>query len=223
MALIAEDLLLLLLDEDSGKVGATDNAEVALGGAVLAELAILGAVTVEERTSRWRAPKVKATGWVPEDRVLVDALDVVGEKERAAQDLVGRLGKGLVTTLADRMAERGLLERHETRLLGMLPRTRWPAADSTHEAEVRRSLAAVLVQGATPDDRTGALVAVLAAIDRAHKVVDHDGMSRRDVKKRAKEVAEGEWAANAIRDAIQATNTAVAAVVAGAAVAGSGS
>ena len=54
MALIAEDLLLLLLDEESGKVAGSDTAEVALGGAVLAELAILGAVTVEERTSAGR-------------------------------------------------------------------------------------------------------------------------------------------------------------------------
>jgi hypothetical protein len=225
VTLIAEDLLLLLLDEKSGKVTASDSADVALGGAVLAELAILGAVTVEERTSRWKAPKVTVTGPVPEDRVLADAVAIVAEKERSAQDLVGRLGKGLVQTLGDRMADRGILERRQSRLLGMLPRTRWPAADSSHEAAVRQSLTSVLVQGTTPDPRTGALVAVLSAIDRAHKVVDHDGLSRRDVKKRAKEVAEGEWAAKGVRDAIKATNAAVLAVVAAgatAAAAGSG-
>ena len=216
MNLIAEDLLLLLLDEDKGSVSlsVSDSAETALGGAVLAELAIIGAVTVEERTSRWKAPKVTVTGPVPEDRVLADACDVVGEKERSAQDLVDRLGKGLVKTLGDRMADRGILERRQTRLLGLIPRTRWPVVDKSHEEEVRRALTAVLVQGATPDDRTGALVALLAAIDRAHKVVDHDGMSRRDVKKRAKEVADGEWAAKAVRDAVQAAYAAVGAVVA---------
>jgi len=220
--LVAEDLLLLLLDEESGKVAGSDSAEVALGGAVLAELAILGAVTVEERTSRWKAPKVAVTGPVPGDRVLADAVEVVAEKERSAQDLVGRLGKGLVQTLGDRMADRGILERRQSRLLGMLPRTRWPATDSSHEVEVRSSLTSVLVQGTTPDERTGALVAVLSAIDRAHKVVDHDGLSRREVKHRAKEVAEGAWAAKGVRDAIQATNAAVLALVAaGAAAAGS--
>ena len=66
MALIAEDLLLLLLDEESGKVAASDSAEVALGGAVLAELAILGAVTVDERTSRFRSPEgARSTGQRP--------------------------------------------------------------------------------------------------------------------------------------------------------------
>ena len=223
MALIAEDLLLLLLDEESGKVTASDSAAVALGGAVLAELAILGAVTVEERTSRWKAPKVTVSGPAPEDRVLADALDVVAEKERSAQDLVQRFGKGLVQTLGDRMADRGIVERRQTRLLGMLPRTRWPAAHSSHEQALRRSLTSVLVQGTTPDARTGALVAVLSAIDRAHKVVDHDGLSRREVKKRAKEVADGDWAATGVRNAIRATNAAVvAAVAAAAAAAGAG-
>jgi hypothetical protein len=215
--LIAEDLLLLLLDDESGKVAPSDSAEPALGGAVLAELAILGAVTIDERTSRFWSPKVRVTGSAPDDRVLADAVQVVSEKERTAQDLVARLGKGLVKTLGDRLADRGILERRESRLLGMLPRTRWPAADSTHEAAVRQALTSVLVQGTTPDARTGALVAVLSAIDRTHKVVDHDGLSRREVKKRAKEVTEGAWAATAVRDSIQATHAAVLAAVTAAA------
>ena len=110
------------------------------------------------------------------------------------------------------MAERGILERKESRLFGLLPRTRWPAVDRTHEQEVRRTLESVLVQYTTPDDRTGVLVAVLAAIDKAHKVVH--GLSNREVKKRAKEVADGDWAAKAVKDAIAETYTAIAAVVA---------
>jgi hypothetical protein len=217
VSLIAEDLLLLLLDDESGKVSAFDSAGLALGGAVLAELAILGAVEVDERTSRFRSPRVRATGPAPEDRVLADAWDVVAEKERPAQTLVERLGRGLVKTLGDRMAERGILERRESKVLGLLPRTRWPAADTSHELEVRQALTSVLVQGTTPDPRTGALVAILAATDRAHKVVDRDGRSRREVKARAKEVADGAWAAAAVRHAIQATSVAVTAAVAAAA------
>ena len=138
------------------------------------------------------------TGPPPEDRVLADALDIVAEKERAPQDLVNRLGKGLIATLGDRMAERGILERQESRLFGLLPRTRWPAVDMHPRAGGARTLTSVLVQCTTPDDRTGALVAVLVAIDKAHKVVDH-GLSNREVKKRAKEVADGDWAAKAVK------------------------
>jgi hypothetical protein len=220
--LIAEDLLLLLLDDESGKVSPSDRAELALGGAVLAELAMSGAVEIDETTSRWRSPKVRVTGQVPLDRVLADAADVVAEKDRHAQDLVARLGKGLVDTLGARLSDQGVLERRQDRMLGVLPRIRWPVADTTRKDALAGQLGSVLVQGTTPDARTGALVAVLVAIDRAHQVVDRGGLSKREVKQRATVVAEGEWAASAVRRAVKATGTAVVAAAAAAAAAASG-
>ncbi len=214
VTLIAEDLLLLLLDDDSGKPQ-TNQLQVALGGAVLVELALNEAVVVEEKTSMWRAAKVRvAPAAETEDQVLLDALAIVAEKERSAQDLVDRLGRGLAEVLGTRLVERGVLERREDRLLGIIPRTRWPARDASHEEGVRRRLTAVLVEGAEPETRTGALVALLHAVDRAHKTVPHEGMPNGDVRKRAKQIAEGDWAAKAVRDAIQASTAAMVAVVA---------
>jgi hypothetical protein len=214
MTLIAEDLLLLMLDDDKGRLTGTSHPQPALGGAVLVELALAGAVEVEEKTSRWRSAKVRAVrGSRPAGGVLGDGYDLVAEKPRSAQDLVNRVGKGLQDQLATRLVERGILERHDDKVLGLFPRKRWPARDSTHEEEVRRGLTASLVQGAQPDDRTGALIALLAAIDKAHKVVDHQGLSSREVRKRAKEISEGAWAAKAVRDAIAAANAAVIAAV----------
>ena len=99
-------------------------------------------------------------------------------------------------------------------MLGLIPRTRWPAVDSTHEAGVRRELGDVLLRGVTArPSATAALVAVLSALDLAHKVVDREGAPARDVKKRAKEIAEGDWAAKAVRDAVAAAQAAVAAAL----------
>jgi hypothetical protein len=211
MTLIAEDLLLLLLDDDSGRLTGTSYPQPTLGGALLVELAIAGAVEVEEKTSLWTSAKVAASGPAPEDPLLRSAYDVVAAKPRSAQDLVDRLGKGARDALADRLVERGILERVDGRVLGLFPTTRWPTADASHEQEVRRALGAALVQGLDPDPRTGALVALLSAIDRAHKVVDHEGMSSREVRTRAKTLAEGAWAAKAVRDAISASTAAIAA------------
>lgn len=217
--LIAEDLLLLVLDDDKGTV-TTAYPQTALGGAVLVELALDGAVEVEEKTSVWRSAKVSpVAARRPDDAILAAAYDVVAEKPRTAQDLVDRLGKGLKERLADRLVERGVLERQEGRVLGLFPRTRWPAVDSGHEEQVRRALTGALVQGLTPDQRTGALVALLSAIDKAHKVVDHDGLPTKEVRKRAKEISEGAWAAKAVRDAINASTAAIAMIAAGGAVA----
>lgn len=214
MRLIAEDLLLLLLDDRRG-TPASQHTDLCLGGAVLAELALLGAVTVSERKGMWRSARVRVVpGAVVEDEVLRDGLALVAQKERSAQDLVRRLGKGLRERLGERLVARGILQRRDERVLGLFPRTRWPEVDSTHEAQLRRQLTATLCAGAEPDERTGTLVALLSAVDRAHRSVDHEGLSSREVRRRAKQVAEGDWAADAVREAVQAATAATAAAIA---------
>ena len=211
--LIAEDLLLLLLDDESGALRASSQIQVALGGAVLSELAIEELVTVAEKQSWWRTVKVTARGGTPADPVLAGAHAVVAERERSASDLVTRLGKGLKDQLLGRLVERGMLREEHDKALGLLPRTRWPAASTAHEADVRRAVEDALLRGVDPDARTGALVALLAALDQAHRVVEHPAMSNGEVRKRAKAVAEGEWSAAGVRDAIAAANAAVLAAI----------
>jgi hypothetical protein len=217
MTLIAEDLLLLLLDDQKGTVVGSTDLDTALGGAVLMELAMIGAVTVSAKTRVWRSARVSVDpAAAPDDDVLRAGLAVVAEKERSAEDLVRRLGKGVKDQLTGRLERRGILERREHRVLGLFPRTRWPAADTTHEDAVRRSLTGVLVQGLTPEPRTAALISLLSAIDRAHKIVDRDRLPARQVRKRAKEIAKGDWAATAVKDAVAASTAAVTAAVAAA-------
>ncbi|GAA4677519.1 GOLPH3/VPS74 family protein [Nocardioides nanhaiensis] len=216
LTLLAEDLLLLLLDDEKGTPPSGVQLPAPLGGALLAELAMAGEVEVEPAASRWRRSTVAVTDGAHEDPQLAQALAVVAEKPRSAQDLVTRLGKNLPDTLRERLAERGLLERREGKVLGLFPRTTWPAADVEHERQVRERLTAVLVQGLTPDPRTAALAGLLAAVDQAHKVVERGDVPAKQVKKRAKalgEGSEGEWATKAVRDAIAATTAATTAAI----------
>lgn len=224
MTLIAEDLLLLLLDDEKGTIAASTYLDTALGGALLVELALGGAVEVEEKRGFWHAARVRATAdpAVVREPVLRNALATVAEKERTAQDLVRRLGKGVKDTLLESLAERGMVERRQDKVLGLFPRTTWPAVDSTHEDAVRRALTAALVSGGEPDERTRGLVALLHALGRAHRTVEHQGMSGGEVRRRAKALADGDWAAKAVKDAIAASTAAMtAAVAAGGAAAGS--
>ncbi|WP_435742440.1 GOLPH3/VPS74 family protein [Nocardioides sp. SYSU DS0663] len=216
MTLIGEDLLLLLLDDESGSLQATTHLQVALGGALLVELALRGAVEVEEKRGFWHTAKVRAVApasAVADEPELADALSTVAERDRSAQDLVTRLGKGARDRLLGSLVERGLVRLEHDKLLGLFPRRRWPAVDSAHEEQVRRALRAALVEGAEPDDRTRALVALLHALGRAHRTIDHEGLSGSQVRRRAKELAEGEWAAAAVRDAITASTAAVTTAV----------
>lgn len=217
MTLIAEDLLLLLLDDVKGTVSTWGRTDALLGGAVLAELAVRGLVTVDEHKSIWRADTVHAATPAPADLdpVLAEALVTIAEKDRKASSLVSRIGKGLEDRLAAGLAERGMVERKDGKLLGLFPRTTWPAADTTHEDDVRRTVTACLVDGAQPDERTGALIALLAAIDQAHSAVTSGTTTaKQELEKRAKEVAEGQWAAKAVKDAVDAATAAMLGAVA---------
>jgi hypothetical protein len=151
----------------------------------------------------------------PADPLLTEALGVIAEKQRSAQDLVRRLGGNeLQPRLADRLVQRGILRREDSRVLGIFPRHRWPTVDATHEVEVRRSLSAALVGGQEPDPRTAGLVALLAALDLAHRTIEHEGLGNREIKRRAKAIADGDWAAAGVRAAVQAATAATSAAIA---------
>ena len=190
--LIAEDLLLLLLDDDSGRLTGTTYLDAGIGGAVLVELALGGLVEVRKGRGWWaRAKVVPLVSDPPADPLLVEALDVVRSRERTAQDLVTRLGRKRRDVLLERLRDRGIVEEHEDRVLGLYSRRRWPTVGTAHEDDVRRKVGDALVRGSRPDDRTAALIAVLSALDLTHKVVDREGLPARQVKKRAKEIADG--------------------------------
>lgn len=94
-----------------------------------------------------------------------------------------------------------------SRILVVFPALTWPRTDGTRAQQLHADVAAVLVDGVMPTQRTAALVSLLAALDAAP--VLFPDTNRRDVKKRAKEIAEGEWAGKAVRSAVEAVNVAV--------------
>jgi hypothetical protein len=69
-----------------------------------------------------------------------------------------------------------------------------------------------LVQQRAPDTRTAALTALVHALKCEHKIVDlrQSGLSKRQLRARAEEIAKGNWAAEAVRKAIDEITAAVA-------------
>ncbi|MBX3232317.1 MAG: GPP34 family phosphoprotein [Labilithrix sp.] len=214
--LIAEELLLLLLDDESGSVSAHRDVGRAyvrpvLGGALLAELALGGNIQIGE-AGLLRSGKVTLTNApYPADPLLVDAAATIAEAPRSAGELVNRLGKDAFEMLARRLVDRGILERREDKVLWFFPRTRWPALDSSYERELRLRLAASFDDGAVVEPRIGTLIALLHAIGKAHHLAP---MEPGEASRRAKRIAEGNWAAKAVRDTIDALISALIADVA---------
>ncbi len=217
--LLAADLLLLLTDDDSGKLvvpGA--QADIALGGANLVELALLERVGVDDR-KRLLVLDPSGTG----DAVLDAALGIVGAHEgKRPKSAVAALGKNLRAALYERLVDQGILRAEASKVLGIIPVHRWPAEHAAHETDLRTQVTQALVQRTTPEARTAALISLLHALKSEHRVVDpHEhALSRRELRDRARQVAEGDWASAAVRQAVDDMMAAVIAATTAATAAG---
>ena len=227
--LIAEEYLLLSLDGASGRprIG-KDRLEPALGGALLAELALMERVGVTPPEAGWtKRGRVTITNLKPTDDPELDAAlhKLAGNEGKKVKDLVSafaskknRLNHGVRDRLVERLAAAGVLVRTEGTVLGFIPRTSWPAGDPAAEEEVRRRLQGALVGRDTPAERTVALIALLQVTGLLPKVVSTE--DKKALRARAKELTEGDWAAKAVKDAIDEAAAATGAAVGAAAVAG---
>ncbi|HXM54705.1 MAG TPA: GPP34 family phosphoprotein, partial [Candidatus Dormibacteraeota bacterium] len=101
---------------------------------------------------------------------------------------------------------------------------RWPARDSRQETTTREVIGAALTRQTAPDARTSALISLLHALRCEHKVVDARacGLSTRQLRGRAAEIAKGDWASEAVRRAIDEMMAAIVAATTAAAAASSG-
>jgi hypothetical protein len=205
--LLSEEVLLLALDDESGRDSTWWGIDPALAGGILLDLAR------GEHLEDADGKLVPTGGPPPAAPLLADALAVVraSEKPRDARYWVGRLPgrlKPFKERVAERLVERGVLSVERRRLLGLIERTRLPEADAgATERALRERLHAVLLDGAEPDPRTALLVGLLRPNDMVHKVVPRN--RRKEAGRRAKEIADAGVVGTAVKDAVQGVQTAV--------------
>lgn len=220
--LIAEDLLLLVTDDASGRLlTPASQVDVGLGGALLLELTLMNRVDISRDGDSGKPGRIIVRDQAPTGDGLLDAalatLTTRQGKKPAA--VIAPLSKKLRRTLYERLAGSGVIRAEHGAILGVFPTHRWPAQDALHEAEVRRLVTQALVEQTEPDVRTAALIALAHALRCEHKIVDprHYDLSKRELRARAEAIAKGNWASDAVRQSIDAM---VAAILAGVMVAG---
>jgi len=206
--LLAEDLLLLVTDDASGRLSApAEQVDAGLGGANLVELTLRNKVDLSGDQDPGRPGRIIVRDPSPAgDAVLDAALEIlVARQGRRPSAVIGPLSKNLRRTLYQRLADRGVVRAERGRIFGVFPVRRWPAQDASDEAEVRRLMTQALVQQVAPDTRTAALIALVHAVGCEDKIVDprQHGLSKRELRARAKKIAEGNWASAAVRKAIE--------------------
>lgn len=223
---LTAELLLLLHGDESGKpLVDSRRRRVVTAGAAVCELAVAGTLALDEDVPARRA-RLRATGGpVPSDHLLEALRRADGHKPKDALARIGggqdfrwradAIRLGVMTDLADQ----GVVELVERRVLGLVPVRRWPLRRPEVEAAVRTRLADAL-DGATPDARTGCLVSLAHSVKLLPKLFPE--REKKAVVARGRQIAETQWYGDAVTKAIQEINTVVVAAMGAAVVAGSG-
>jgi hypothetical protein len=162
---LAEEIVLLSLDDDSGRpVGRLGMApDLALAGALLMDLALAGRVDTD-RDRLWLADNTPT--WDGVTDAALAALDVPGAPAdaRGAIMLLARHAPALRAALLDRMVAAGMLRRVEDRVLWLFAEQRHPKAEARAQAESARArLRAMLLAEEIPEPRDALLLGLARA------------------------------------------------------------
>ena len=205
--LIAEDLLLLVTDDESGKAKSSTPVDLGLAGALLADLAIRQRVGIAEDGKEVKKGRLVLTDASPTRDALLDgALDrltrYVGKRPDKA---VGGLTKETRRAVYLRLAARGLVRQHESKLFGITLRTTWPAQERSHEQLLRAHLALCVGSGRPPTERDSALLAILGAMGRLDIVAGgaQTTLTRKDIRRADRDMSAQWWVSAAVRDAVK--------------------
>jgi hypothetical protein len=160
-----EEILLLLLDDETGKpVGLPGPAgDLAVAGAILMELALANRLDTD--LDRLQLVDATPTG----DPVLDTALARIAATRdiRTSRLWIQDIAKSaapLRSQILDRLVASGVLRRVEDRLLWVFAERRYPKVPgSTETEEVRKRLRSMLLDGGIPDPRDALLIGLCRA------------------------------------------------------------
>ncbi|MFR9776974.1 GOLPH3/VPS74 family protein [Micromonospora sp. MS34] len=181
---LAEELLLLAYDDETGKATMPRiSLDLGMAAAVLVELALTGRVAYAEGSLAVIDPA--PTGEPIADAVLAK---IAADTPHTPSSWVQRLRHGLRDRILGDLCGRGVVRDIDETELGFIHVHRYPVADASVEADIRRRLAAALTSGQRPDERTAAL-ATLVAVLRMEPALGLTGNAAEAARRRLEEIA----------------------------------
>jgi hypothetical protein len=183
---LAEELLLLAYDDETGKATMPRiSLDLGMAAAVLVELALAGRIAYAEGSLAVIDPA--PTGEPIADTVLAK---IAADTPHTPSSWVQRLRHGLRDQILGDLCGRGVVRDVDETELGFIHVHRYPVADASVEADIRRRLAEALTGGQLPDERTAAL-ATLVAVLRMEPALGPAGNPAVEARKRLEEIASG--------------------------------
>jgi len=197
MESLGEDLLLLSIRPDRGRIGNADKIDYGLMGAELVRLAALGRVEVADE--RIAVVDAAPTG----DAELDAALKSLAEAGRPpkATAWVGKPRRGIRGAYLARLTQAGVIQMEPTRFLGIPTGSRLHLIDGARVADARARLDAIALSPG-PVDVTQAAYGGLAYATGLASLL-YRGRDGRQARKRLAEVAKGKQADVALGEVIE--------------------
>jgi plasmid stability protein len=157
---LAEELLLLAYDEESGKAtGSRIGLDLGMAAAVLIELTLAGRIALSDGV-------LSVTNPAPIGEPIADGVlaRMAADTPHSPESWVQRLRHGLRDRVLEDLVSRGVLSQLDETALEFIEVHRYPAVDRSVEADVRARLAAALTGTEAPDERTAALATLVGAV-----------------------------------------------------------
>ncbi|MGK2882109.1 MAG: GOLPH3/VPS74 family protein [Mycobacterium sp.] len=195
MAQIAEELLLLLLDNASARPGLERaRRDRVLTAAVLLDLA--HACRIRPALSGEPVPAGRLlvlAGPDPRDPVLYPALQLLSERPLTPEAALTRLRRHTEPALLAHLEHTGQVRRIRLRTKRINRPYAWPLTDRVKVTEVRAAMMAALFDRQCPQANTAAVITLLHAVDGLGSLLSLNDRGWRWVHTRASEIASGSW------------------------------
>ncbi|MEW2135062.1 GPP34 family phosphoprotein [Streptomyces sp. NPDC005409] len=208
---LAEEIMLLCLDEESGVPRQRQAAGWAAAGGILLELVMAERVSVS-------GIYLELGDTTPTGDPLLDSRIVLigawlrGRSKGRVTDWLTKDHTKVVDAALEGLTARGLVVAQARQSLGLFPQRRYAQADGAVERALRQRLSAAVLGDAEPDERTAGLIALLHSAG-LHQLA-FPGRAPGTVAPRMAETAAGQWAAEGVRAAVRDVQAAMATVAA---------
>lgn len=210
--ILAEDLLLVLFQPDTGTIVGENTLHYVLAGAVLADLAFNECVTTT--TTRAGSLSVEAVEErPPSDEILRTAWDYASDKPGGVQTMLAAIGPTLRQPLLERLIARGDIREENGKVLGMFKVTTLKDGGNGRRSGLIRDVRNVLVDGVAPTPRVAALAALMWGSGTLHRF-DPEIPWSSVVITRAQELERGNWSTEGATRAVGRATAAMVGIIA---------
>lgn len=212
MITVAEEMLLLVLDDNSGTfITEPDiNINYALAGAVLADLALKNKIQADE-TRLFVLDGAKAGDPVQdavleritEDTEVHDAAYWVAE--------IGQRGDEVREHLLDALVERGILKRVEEKVLWVFETRRYPMVDGREEREVKKRILDTLLSDGPAAPEDAVIISLVDACNLFRQILGDRELD--NLEARIAEIADADVIGHAVSETIRQVRASVAPMI----------